>query len=77
MSEKKIDQYTDQELQDVWNAIGKCFEQGRGIQLTIRYGFGFIQLSRETARRGLEMEAGRMGQIILKKADRPYPVLKS
>lgn len=63
---KPIDQYTNEELQKIWNGVADCFDRGRGYALQVKHNIGFLMLSRETERRGLEIASGNRGQIILK-----------
>lgn len=72
---KPIEDYSTEELQSIWNGIAACFEAKTGLSLSIRHRFGFLQLSRETARRGLELGSGKRGEIILQKAKEPYPLV--
>lgn len=61
-----IEKLSNEELQKVWNGVAKAFEQKRGLKIQSRHPIGFLMLSRETDRRGLELVKGRFGEIILK-----------
>lgn len=47
------------ELAALWNTLAKAFE-GKG-----KCEVGFLELSRETRKRGLELNKSKMGNIIL------------
>lgn len=67
MKQDELIQKSDSEIQTLWNELSKFFDkdywQGERPKTVV---IGFFQLSRETERRGLEIDKNKMGNIILK-----------
>lgn len=51
---------TNGEIQKLWNDLSRAFE-GKGNKCPV----GFLELSRETERRGLVLDKNKFGNIIL------------
>lgn len=66
MSKEEIQAMPVEDLTKIWNGIAACFDRGQGLSLQSRHPIGFLMLSRETERRGLEIDKDKFGKIILK-----------
>ena len=61
MSLQELQAMTDEQLQKLWNDIGKAFE---GMKKNVPK-VGIFQLSKETDRRGLKLGPGRYNKDII------------
>lgn len=65
LSEEQLKAKTNDEIAVLWNGLAKIFKGNNSVQTNQTSVVGFLQLSRETKRRGLELIETKFGRIIL------------
>lgn len=65
LTEQQLQAKTNLEIAELWNSLAKIFKGNNNIQTNGKAVVGFLQLSRETKRRGLELSETKFGRIIL------------
>lgn len=65
LSEQQLKSKTDVEIAELWNILAKIFKNKNNVETNQTCTVGFLQLSRETKRRGFELHETKFGKIIL------------